>query len=171
MALTEAGTEMTASLKAVDGNADLPALMADLAARARAAARVLALASPEQKNRALDAIERRHVAHQVVMDAQLHLTADLQRRIEKAVERVVDRVGAGGGRNARKRRAGGAGIGNPRRYTRTVGLQNKGIRSGAGKRNRRTFRKQVGRGEKGCGDDVSTKRAGDRGCGSPSGDC
>ena len=47
---------MTAPLKAIDGNADLPALMTELAARARAAARVLALASPEQKNRALDAI-------------------------------------------------------------------------------------------------------------------
>ena len=49
---------MTAPLKAIDGNADLPALMADLAARARAAARVLALASPEQKNHALEAMER-----------------------------------------------------------------------------------------------------------------
>jgi glutamate-5-semialdehyde dehydrogenase len=49
---------MTASLKAIDGNADLPALMTDLAARARAAARVLSLALPEQKNRALDAMER-----------------------------------------------------------------------------------------------------------------
>ena len=47
---------MTAPLKGIDGNADLPALMTELAARARAAARVLALASPEQKNRALDAI-------------------------------------------------------------------------------------------------------------------
>ncbi len=45
-------------LKAVDGNADLQALMSDLAARARAAARVLALAPPEQKNRALEAMER-----------------------------------------------------------------------------------------------------------------
>jgi glutamate-5-semialdehyde dehydrogenase len=44
---------MTAPLKAIDGNADLPALMTDLAAQARAAARVLALAPPEQKNRAL----------------------------------------------------------------------------------------------------------------------
>ena len=58
MALTEDGTEMTAPLKAIDGNVDLPALMTDLAARARAAARVLALAAPAQKNRALDAIER-----------------------------------------------------------------------------------------------------------------
>ena len=49
---------MTTPLKAIDGNADLPALMTELAARARAAARVLALASPEQKNRALEAIER-----------------------------------------------------------------------------------------------------------------
>src|SRR5258708_40292870 len=49
---------MSAPLKAIDGNADLPALMSDLATRARAAARVLALASPEQKNHALEAIER-----------------------------------------------------------------------------------------------------------------
>ncbi len=49
---------MSAPLKAIDGNADLAALMTDLAAKARAAARVLALAPPEQKNRALLAIER-----------------------------------------------------------------------------------------------------------------
>src|SRR5438552_13045654 len=49
---------MTAPLKAIDGHADLAALMTDLAARARAAARVLALASPKQKNQALEAIER-----------------------------------------------------------------------------------------------------------------
>src|SRR6195256_4393897 len=49
---------MSAPLKAIDGNGDLPALMTDLATRARAAARVLALASPEQKNHALHAIER-----------------------------------------------------------------------------------------------------------------
>jgi glutamate-5-semialdehyde dehydrogenase len=49
---------MTASLKTVDGTADLVALMNELAARARSAARVLALAPPEQKNRALDAMER-----------------------------------------------------------------------------------------------------------------
>jgi glutamate-5-semialdehyde dehydrogenase len=49
---------MTAPLKAIDGNADLSALMTDLAAKARTAARVLALAPPEQKNRALDAIAR-----------------------------------------------------------------------------------------------------------------
>src|SRR3954470_23799615 len=49
---------MTAPLKAVDGSTDLPALMTGLAAQARAAAEVLSLASPEQKNRALDAMER-----------------------------------------------------------------------------------------------------------------
>src|SRR6201996_5924293 len=49
---------MTAPLKAIDGNADLPALMKQLAIDARASARVLALASAEQKNRALEAIER-----------------------------------------------------------------------------------------------------------------
>jgi glutamate-5-semialdehyde dehydrogenase len=54
---------MSAPLKAIDGNADLPALMNDLASRARAAARVLALASPEQKNRALEAMERAIRSH------------------------------------------------------------------------------------------------------------
>jgi len=58
MLKTKAGTSMTAPLKAIDGNADLSALMTDLAVKARAAARVLALAPPEQKDRALSAIER-----------------------------------------------------------------------------------------------------------------
>jgi glutamate-5-semialdehyde dehydrogenase len=49
---------MTVSLKAVDNSTDLAALMGGLAAQARAAAEVLALASPEQKNRALEAMER-----------------------------------------------------------------------------------------------------------------
>ena len=49
---------MTVPLKAIDGNADLTELMTALAARARAAARVLALTPAEQKNRALQAIER-----------------------------------------------------------------------------------------------------------------
>src|SRR6202048_4774640 len=50
--------KMSTPLKAIDGNADLPVLMTGLAIHARAAARVLALASPEQKNRALEAMER-----------------------------------------------------------------------------------------------------------------
>src|SRR5438874_2265098 len=49
---------MTAPLKAVDGNADLAALMGDLARRARAAARTLALSTTDQKNRALAAMAR-----------------------------------------------------------------------------------------------------------------
>jgi glutamate-5-semialdehyde dehydrogenase len=49
---------MTASLKAIDGSAELSSLMTELAARARAAARVLALASAEQKNLGLEAMER-----------------------------------------------------------------------------------------------------------------
>ncbi len=49
---------MTAPLKAIDGNADLPTLMNELGSRARAAARVLSLASSEQKDRALDAMAR-----------------------------------------------------------------------------------------------------------------
>jgi len=49
---------MTAPLKAIDGDTDLPALMNELAARAKAPARVLSLAPAEQKNRALEAMER-----------------------------------------------------------------------------------------------------------------
>jgi glutamate-5-semialdehyde dehydrogenase len=49
---------MTASLQAIEGTADLPSLMADLATQARAAARTLSLAAAEQKNRALEAMER-----------------------------------------------------------------------------------------------------------------
>ena len=49
---------MTTALKAIDGSADLPTLMTELVKGARAAARVLALAPPEQKNRSLEAIER-----------------------------------------------------------------------------------------------------------------
>jgi glutamate-5-semialdehyde dehydrogenase len=51
---------MTASLKAVDtgSNASLDALMADLGRRARAAARIMALASAQQKTAALDAMAK-----------------------------------------------------------------------------------------------------------------
>jgi glutamate-5-semialdehyde dehydrogenase len=54
---------MTASLKTIDASAELPALMNGIAAAARAAARQLALASAEQKNRALEAMERAIRAH------------------------------------------------------------------------------------------------------------
>src|SRR6201995_4783195 len=49
---------MTAPLKAIDGDTDLPALMNNLAARANAAGRVLSLAPAAQKDRALEAMER-----------------------------------------------------------------------------------------------------------------
>jgi glutamate-5-semialdehyde dehydrogenase len=49
---------MTASLKAIDASAELPALMNAIAAAARDAARHLALAPAERKNSALDAMER-----------------------------------------------------------------------------------------------------------------
>jgi glutamate-5-semialdehyde dehydrogenase len=46
-------TNMTATLKSIEGSGDIVAVMGEIGRRARAAARVLALASPEQKNRAL----------------------------------------------------------------------------------------------------------------------
>lgn len=49
---------MTATLKAIDGSADLPVLMDNLARTARSAARALAVAPTEQKNLALAAMER-----------------------------------------------------------------------------------------------------------------
>jgi glutamate-5-semialdehyde dehydrogenase len=49
---------MTAPLKAVENDSDLAALMTRLAVDARAAAKVLALAPAEQKNRALEAMEQ-----------------------------------------------------------------------------------------------------------------
>jgi glutamate-5-semialdehyde dehydrogenase len=49
---------MTAPLKAIDGTDDLAALMGDIARRAKAAARILALAPAEQKARALGAIAK-----------------------------------------------------------------------------------------------------------------
>ncbi|MGN6308945.1 MAG: glutamate-5-semialdehyde dehydrogenase, partial [Xanthobacteraceae bacterium] len=49
---------MTAPLKAVGDDSDLAALMTRLAQDARAAAKVLALAPAEQKNRALEAMEQ-----------------------------------------------------------------------------------------------------------------
>ena len=54
---------MSAPLKAVDASADLPVVMAELAARARAAARVLALAPADQKNEALQAMQAAIVAN------------------------------------------------------------------------------------------------------------
>jgi glutamate-5-semialdehyde dehydrogenase len=82
---------MTAPLKAVDGSADLPVLMNELAAGARAAARVLSLASPEQKNRALAAMERaiREQAH-LILAANAEDVAEV--RASGATSAFVDRL-------------------------------------------------------------------------------
>jgi glutamate-5-semialdehyde dehydrogenase len=47
---------MTAPLKSIEGTGDIAAAMAEIGRRARAAARALALASPEEKNEALKAM-------------------------------------------------------------------------------------------------------------------
>ncbi|MGH6780406.1 MAG: glutamate-5-semialdehyde dehydrogenase [Bradyrhizobium sp.] len=82
---------MTASLKAIDGNADLPALMNELGSRARAAARVLSLASPEQKNRALAAMERAVRAHsEAILAANAEDVAEV--RAGGATAAFIDRL-------------------------------------------------------------------------------
>jgi glutamate-5-semialdehyde dehydrogenase len=82
---------MTAPLKAIDGNADLPELMNALASRARAAARVLALASPRQKNQALDAIERAIRSHAAaILAANAEDVAEV--RSSGATSAFIDRL-------------------------------------------------------------------------------
>jgi glutamate-5-semialdehyde dehydrogenase len=82
---------MTAPLKAIDGTADLPALMTGLASQARAAARVLALAPPEQKDRALQAIERAIRANaQAILAANAEDVAEV--RAGGATSAFIDRL-------------------------------------------------------------------------------
>jgi glutamate-5-semialdehyde dehydrogenase len=82
---------MTASLKAIDGNGDLPALMNELAAGARAAARMLSLAPPEQKNRALKAMERAIRANAAaILAANAEDVADV--RSSGATAAFIDRL-------------------------------------------------------------------------------
>jgi glutamate-5-semialdehyde dehydrogenase len=82
---------MTAPLKAIDGTANLPALMTGLATHARAAARVLALAPPEQKDRALQAIERAIRSHaQVILAANAEDVAEV--RSGGATAAFIDRL-------------------------------------------------------------------------------
>ena len=82
---------MSAPLKAIDGNADLPDLMTELATRARAAARVLALASPDQKNEALRAMERAIRAHAAaILAANAEDVADVRANGESAA--FIDRL-------------------------------------------------------------------------------
>jgi len=82
---------MTASLKAIDGTDDLAALMTDMGRRAKAAARVLALASPEQKNRALAGI-----AKAIRTDAAAIIAANAEDLIEArangATSAFIDRL-------------------------------------------------------------------------------
>jgi glutamate-5-semialdehyde dehydrogenase len=82
---------MTAPLKAIDGNADLTTLMNELAASARAAARVLSLAPEEQKNRALDAM-----AHAIRQNADAILAANAEDvaefRTSGATAAFIDRL-------------------------------------------------------------------------------
>src|SRR6202000_2513362 len=82
---------MTAPLKAIDGDTDLPALMNELAARAKAAARVLALAPAAQKNRALEAMERAIRANAAsIMAANAEDVAEY--RNSGATEAFIDRL-------------------------------------------------------------------------------
>ena len=82
---------MTAPLKAVDGSADLPVLMNELAAGARTAARVLSLAAPEQKNRALAAMERAIRKHaDAILAANAEDVAEV--RAGGATSAFVDRL-------------------------------------------------------------------------------
>src|SRR4051812_6698185 len=92
MALTQAPRPpMTAPRKAIDGTADLPALMTSLASQARAAARVLALAPPEQKDRALQAIERAIRANaQAILAANAEDVAEV--RAGGATSAFIDRL-------------------------------------------------------------------------------
>src|ERR1035437_7882219 len=91
MTLTQAGTDMTAPLKAIDRNADLPALMTDLAARARAPARGLALGPPEEQNHALEAMERAIRANAaVILAANAEDVAEA--RADGATAAFIDRL-------------------------------------------------------------------------------
>jgi glutamate-5-semialdehyde dehydrogenase len=82
---------MTAPLKAIDGNGDLPALLNELAAGARAAARVLSLAPPAQKNRALKAMERAIRANApAILAANAEDVADV--RASGATGAFIDRL-------------------------------------------------------------------------------
>ena len=90
---------MTAPLKAIDGNADLPALMNDLATSARAAAHVLSLAPEQQKNRALDAMGRAIRAHaEAILAANAEDVAEF--RASGATAAFIDRLSLTPGRIA-----------------------------------------------------------------------
>src|SRR3982074_3379485 len=96
--------KMSTPLKAIDGNADLPVLMTGLAIHARAAERGLALAPPEQKNRALEAIERPIRANaSAILAANAEDVAEVRASgasaafIDRLARRQGRRAGGGGG--------------------------------------------------------------------------
>src|SRR6201996_3103688 len=91
MASLDAGTDMSAPLKAIDGNDDLTALMTGLATQARDAARVLGLALPEQKNRALDAMERAIRSHAPAILAANEKDVT-EARVNGATSAFIDRL-------------------------------------------------------------------------------
>jgi glutamate-5-semialdehyde dehydrogenase len=82
---------VTAPLKTIDGNADLTDLMNALATHARAAARVLALASADQKNKALEAMERAICSHAAdILAANAEDVAEV--RANGATSAFIDRL-------------------------------------------------------------------------------
>ena len=83
---------MTAPLKAIDGNADLPTLMTELATRARAAARVLALASrrPEERGAGGDGARRSARNAAAILAANAEDVADA--RATGASAAFIDRL-------------------------------------------------------------------------------
>lgn len=82
---------MTVTLKAIDGSADLPVLMNDLARSARAAARALAVAPAEQKNQALAAMERAiRVGAAAILAANAEDVAEV--RANGATSAFIDRL-------------------------------------------------------------------------------
>src|SRR6201994_3324401 len=81
---------MTA-LKAIDGNADLATLMNEVGAAARAAARVLSLAPPEQKDEALAAMQRAiHANAAAILAANAEDVAEA--RVSGATSAFIDRL-------------------------------------------------------------------------------
>ncbi len=82
---------MTAPLKTVEGSDDLSAQMMQLGAAARAAARQLAIAPTEQKNRALAAMERAIRAHcEAILAANAEDVAEV--RAAGASSAFIDRL-------------------------------------------------------------------------------
>jgi glutamate-5-semialdehyde dehydrogenase len=88
---------MTAPLKSIEGTGDIVAAMAEIGRRARAAARVLALAPAEQKNRALAAMAEAIRTQQAsILAANAEDVAEA--RASGSTEAFVDRLNLTGAR-------------------------------------------------------------------------